>query len=345
MADDIVEEVIESLRLQSSIFCRMELTGDWGFSKPALQGAPFYIVLAGELWVRLPTQADPVRGTVGDLLILPSGDGHEILASADAPTVPFKPVLAELGWAAWSPGMRYKTGVLRHQVGNGPTTVLIAGVFGFDDRRENPLLTALPKLFHLRREDFAGGSDSWFEATTRFLCAEVDSGQPGSGSVAARLADIIFIQAVRMHLRSGREKDRGWLRGIADPQIGRSLSLMHSHPERPWSVASLAKAVSMSRARYAARFQELVGRGPLDYLTRWRMYEAAGHLSRGKGNLPELAARAGYTSDIAFSKAFKRWSGHSPTDFKRWMISNDGSGAREELAKQLQSRVDTPFEV
>lgn len=74
----------------------------------------------------------------------------------------------------------------------------------------------------------------------------------------------------------------------------------------------------MSRSRFAARFRELVGRGPLGYLTRWRMHhEAAGRLVGGKAGLAELAEQAGYRSEIAFSKAFKRWAGQAPAEFRR----------------------------
>jgi AraC-like DNA-binding protein len=109
----------------------------------------------------------------------------------------------------------------------------------------------------------------------------------------------------------------GWLRGIVDPQIGRALALIHSQADRPWLVASLANEAGMSRSRFAMRFLEVVGKSPLDYLTEWRMYEAAGRLVEGKVGLAVLASRAGYKSEIAFSKAFKRCVGHSPAEFRK----------------------------
>ena len=104
---------------------------------------------------------------------------------------------------------------------------------------------------------------------------------------------------------------------MADHEIGPALALIHGAPEQPWSVASLARELGMSRSRFAARFQEVVGQGPVDYLTHWRMYTAAGRLAEGKIALAKLAASVGYRSEVAFSKAFKRWAGLSPVEYRR----------------------------
>jgi AraC-like DNA-binding protein len=319
---DHVESVLESLKLQSSVFCRMELMGNWAFAKDALPGAPFHIVISGEAWLRLPAQVEPTRLLPGDVVILPGGDAHELTSAPGLKLIPFKAVLAQLGLEPWSSGMTLRSVPLKYGSGIGDGTRLISGVFGFGDRRKNPLLSALPPLFHVRATDAKEASPgACFPSTVALLAAEVGSGRPGSGTVAGRLADILFIQAVRFHLASGASADPGWLRGITDPQIGRALARIHSQPDRPWLVASLAKEAGMSRSRFAMRFQEIVGQSPLDYLTQWRMYEAAGQLAEGKIGLAILATRAGYKSEIAFSKAFKRCVGHSPAEFRRRLSS------------------------
>ena len=315
---DLIETVLEGLQLESTVFCRMELTGTWGFAKPALQGAPFHVILSGEAWLRLPTQSKPTLLRAGDMVILPGGDAHDIMSAPGSPLISFKALLAAQGVHPWSPGVRIKPTRRKLGVGEGPATHLVAGVFGFNDRRENPLLAALPRLFHLRAEETAATvGESWLPSTVAFLGAEVGSGQPGAGAVAARLADVLFIQAVRAYLASAEPKDPGWLRGIVDPQLGRVLTRIHAGAEKPWTVATLAQAAGMSRSRFAARFQAVIGQTPLDYLTRWRMYVAAGRLSDGRVGLAELAQQAGYRSEVAFSKAFKRWAGCSPAEFKR----------------------------
>ena len=105
-------------------------------------------------------------------------------------------------------------------------------------------------------------------------------------------------------------------KAITDPQIGQAFALIHNAPQEPWTVASLALRAGMSRAGFAARFRELVGEPPLQYLTRWRMHKAAGMLRAGPESLGEIAGRIGYEAEAAFSKAFKRWAGHAPGAYR-----------------------------
>jgi AraC-like DNA-binding protein len=143
--------------------------------------------------------------------------------------------------------------------------------------------------------------------TMNLLAAETAESAPGSELSARRLADLLFIQCIRAHIASNSEKcNKGLLRAIFDPQIGKALQFMHERVEAPWTVESLAEAAGMSRSAFALRFKELVGETPLEYLTGWRMQKAIALLQKGDRKLFEVAKSVGYDSDAAFSKAFKR---------------------------------------
>ena len=73
----------------------------------------------------------------------------------------------------------------------------------------------------------------------------------------------------------------------------------------------------MSRSAFAARFKELVGESPMQYITRWRMNLALTWLKEENVSLGELANRLGYRSEAAFSRAFKRFIGVSPGAARR----------------------------
>lgn len=317
---DVVDNLLEGLRLQNSVLCRMDLYGDWGFAKERVQGTPFHVVLLGDAWLRLGGENSFTRLHAGDLVVLPGGEAHDLMATQQAQLVPFKQTLAKLGMS-WSPGIRLDIARVSFGDGDALTTQLISGVFTFGDQRGNPLLKTLPRVFHLSGQG-AGETpaQAWLSPAIASLRAEVESALPGACAVASRLADTMLVQAVRTHVADGlatASTDQGWLRGIGDPQVGRALSMIHTHPETPWQVATLAEAVGMSRSRFAQRFQELVGDTPLDYVTQWRMYLAAGRLSEGKLGMGDLARMVGYASEVAFSKAFKRWSGQSPSEYRR----------------------------
>ena len=135
--------------------------------------------------------------------------------------------------------------------------------------------------------------------------------------VANRLAEVLFIQAIRAHIASGNEScKRGWLRAIFDPQIGAALTSIHNNVNSPWTVESLAEA-GMSRSAFAERFKGLVGQTPLEYVTEWRMQKAVQLLQQRDKKLVDVAQSIGYESDAAFSKAFKRVVGRTPGEYRR----------------------------
>ena len=137
--------------------------------------------------------------------------------------------------------------------------------------------------------------------------------------VISRLTDLLFIQGVRAHISQIKKcpETTGWLKAIADPQIGQALSLIHASPEAPWTVASLATSVSMSRSSFAARFSQLMNTSPVDYVTSWRMQKAEELLRQGVVNPSEIAPLIGYQSEAAFRKAFKRETGQTPGNMRR----------------------------
>ncbi|HET6333205.1 MAG TPA: helix-turn-helix transcriptional regulator [Polyangiales bacterium] len=73
---------------------------------------------------------------------------------------------------------------------------------------------------------------------------------------------------------------------------------------------------ALSRSGFAARFTELVGEPPLQYLGRWRMTRAAKLLRDTSEAVSTIAARVGYEGTPSFNKAFKRWRGKSPGTYR-----------------------------
>ena len=132
-----------------------------------------------------------------------------------------------------------------------------------------------------------------------------------------RLADVLVIQAIRWWLSQNLADQKGWLGALQDQQIGRAISLIHREPARGWTVASLASELAMSRSAFAARFTTLVGETPMHFVTRSRMFLAVTLLKQEQARLADVAARLGYQSEAAFSRAFKRFIGVSPGSVRR----------------------------
>jgi AraC-like DNA-binding protein len=203
---------------------------------------------------------------------------------------------------------------------------MVQGCFQLENGETSPLLGALPSLIHMRGEN--GQVVPWLDVTLKFIACEATSQLPGTEITVARLTDILFIQTVRAYIAAlpgcdGEQKGNGcWLRALVDEQIGKALTFMHARPNHSWTVAELASRVGMSRSAFSSRFTMLVGIPPLTYMTRWRMHKAGEMMRQGKVPMTEIARSAGYESEAAFSKAFKREIGVAPGTYRRQ--SSDG---------------------
>ena len=237
---------------------------------------------------------------------MPRGEGHRLLSEHGAAA----PGILELERELLSE--RYE--VLRHGEGGAPTS-LICGAVRFDHPAARHLIEVLPATICVQASD--SPQMDRIESTLRLMAAEARELRPGGEAVITRLGDILVIQALRSWLETDPEARAGWLGALRDPQIGRALGLIHRHPERAWTVASLADELAMSRSAFAARFTELVGEPVMQYVTRWRMQVAHDALATEDTTVAGLAARLGYRSEAAFARAFKRVTGVAPGAVRR----------------------------
>ncbi|HEY0181797.1 MAG TPA: AraC family transcriptional regulator, partial [Rhodopila sp.] len=144
------------------------------------------------------------------------------------------------------------------------------------------------------------------------LVEERAAEQPGTQLASAQLAQLLFIQILRAHLKTSGPMPAGWLRALGDPRIAPALRLMHADPGRTWHLDELARACAMSRTTFASHFKSVAGASPLAYLTEWRMHLAERALREEATPVSVVGQSLGYTSESAFSNAFKRVIGHSP---------------------------------
>jgi AraC-like DNA-binding protein len=301
---DVLSDVLETVRSKDLRIARAELSAPWGFKVGDTDGqAALYVVTGGAGWLEAEGLEHPLRLDTGDMVLLPRGPAHVL---RDDPSSTANP-LESLG-SLPAEGSHLAV---------GPTTALVAGRFQLEDRATHPLLSVLPSVLHVKGVE--GRPARWLEALLGLLTEELGADRPAGRMVIGRLSDLLFVEAVRAHLATlaGDQAAAGWLKALVDPQIGPALARVHEKPEAPWTVASLAHEVAMSRSAFAARFTQLVGESPLQYVTRWRMQKAAELLRTGRATLVEIADLVGYESEAAFSKAYKRWVGASPGAYRR----------------------------
>jgi AraC-like DNA-binding protein len=138
----------------------------------------------------------------------------------------------------------------------------------------------------------------------------------GSQSVLNRLSELMFVEVIRLYMDQLEGGNTGWLAGLRDPLVGRALTLLHARPSRAWTLEQLASEAAASRSVLADRFNDLVGYPPIQYLTRWRMQIAARRLMDPTARIASVAHEVGYESEAAFSRAFKKFVGQSPGQWR-----------------------------
>ncbi len=305
-AADPLGESLHFLRMSGTFYSRCELTAPWGIELPAFGNSLiFHVVTSGRCILEVD-DAEPCMLQPGELALVPHGEGHRLASEPGIPGVS----LFDLPHEQVSP--RYD--ILRID-GGGAGVSLICGVIRFDHPAGRHLINLLPRVIRLDTRNSL--QQDWMNSTLRIMAAEARQLTPGGEAVITRLADILVIQAIRSWIDHSPEARTGWLGALKDPRIGRAITLIHSDPARSWSVERLASEVAMSRSAFAARFTQLLGETPMHYVARWRMYGAMNDLNEQQATVGEVSARAGYRSEAAFSRAFKRYMGMSPGAVRR----------------------------
>ncbi|WP_058043339.1 AraC family transcriptional regulator [Streptomyces roseifaciens] len=301
---DVLSDAIAAMRTGLPHSSRSVKRAPWGVRFPASDGSGFHVVLQGSAWLLPPDGAEPVRLGPGDVVFLAHGYGHGL---ADDPGTPLEDARSKPD-GSW-PSLRDRGPV------RGDDTLMLCGAYRLNKARAHPLLTDLPPFIHLPARI---GAHDRLRAAIELLGAELADPQPGSDAVVPALLDTLLLYLLRTWWMTKRpEESSGWAAALGDPAVTAALHAIHDDPAHPWTVEELAARAALSRAAFARRFTALVGQPPLAYLTWWRMTTAGRLLREGDAPLRTVAERAGYTSEFAFAKAFKREYGVAPGRYRK----------------------------
>jgi AraC-like DNA-binding protein len=313
---DPITDIFRTLHVTAFGQHRLEATAPWGLTQEkqneervAPSGkrilptdlAHFAMLSRGNCWLSVEGISNPIPLTGGDCFLL-ARDTSIVLR--DTPRTRPRSTFREIGAKANSN--------VAHYGGGGAPTTIVCGSFSFDRASLTPITQLLPSYILIKADQ---ARTLALHNTLQALASEMAEQAPGSGVVATRLAEVLFIQILRAHIASEPERNKGWLRAVFDPQLGIALGAIHNRVNTPWTVESLAEAAGMSRSSFAARFKELLGQTPLEYVTEWRMQKAMQLLQQRDKKLIDVARLVGYESDAAFSKAFKRVVGANTGEY------------------------------
>lgn len=303
---DLVGEAISAMRTGEPQAARALLTPPWGLRFPAAGGAGVQVILRGTAWLLPPDGGEPIHMAAGDVALIRRLRPHGM---ADHPSTSLSDVTIDEHDPAehWpADGSAMDEGV--------PGAVLLGGSYYLNGARPHPLFESLPEVIHLPARIGAAGR---VRTVVELLGAEMDVERPGVRAAVPALLDLLLLYTMRTWLETTAQPI-GWAQALRDPALRAALRAIQERPSEPWTVASLAREASLSRAAFARRFSALTGQPPLTYLTWWRMTIASRLLQTTDASMDTIAGRVGYNSEYAFSKAFKRELGLAPAHYRRW---------------------------
>jgi AraC-like DNA-binding protein len=315
-ASDLLSELLRSVRFTGALYYRISTSSPWpairvpdgselvsAFGGRTRTVVSFHVVVEGSCWTGIEGQP-AIRLQAGDVVVYPKGDAYfmtcrrgELPPPPDS--APLIRLLQDVSAATVAPWLTFGSELDR--------TTFVCGFLGCDPRPFDPLLGVLPSLLMVRRTE-----QRLAPLIDLALTGADDS--PGSRSVRERLSESMFLEAIRLHLSSAEDLD--WLGGSPDQLVGRAMTMLQHELSRPWSLDLLAREVGVSRSVLAQRFTTTVGEPPMHYLARRRIQSAAGLLTETTATVAAIAQSVGYGSEAAFSHAFKRSFGMSPSAWR-----------------------------
>jgi AraC-like DNA-binding protein len=292
---DLLSELLASVHLRGERIA--EYTPHGAFSIMFAGSGTLHIIESGELEIGLDGDERSERLRRGDVILLPRGDAHHMTTMKQR--------------AAHRLAGRERVGDTSHEA---EPVRWLCGTFMIGDSEASHLLASLPAVIMLR-----GARDrelEWLEVSRRMLLIEMRSPTQGSVVMIARILDLLFIQILRAWA-AGQDATPNWLAGALDPQLGPALSAIHTDPRHDWSVEDLARSCSLSRSAFAERFVARVGKPPASDLAHVRLDAAATLLRDTPTPVGLVADKVGYTSEAAFSRAFRNRYGKPPSRWRR----------------------------
>jgi AraC-like DNA-binding protein len=304
MPTDQLSEVLRLVEARSAITGGFAVGGNWTTRFELALPLKFMAMVRGSAVLRTNGVAGSIELDVGDVVVLNSrrwatlsggrGDGLSAeFTITEANT--FVPVDGE------------------------DVDVLIGGHVDVNSAGVELLVAALPPVVHVR-----GADAVQLRGLIERLYDEVVEDRIGAGFAINQHAQLLVLAVLRAYITQAEQLPAGWLRVLGDERLRPAVRVMHAEPGKPWRLEELARAAAMSRTSFAERFRAVAGVPPLAYLNAWRMLLAQRALRDAETRVGPLAYELGYTSESAFSNAFKREVGMSPLRYR--------ASVRDELA-------------
>jgi AraC-like DNA-binding protein len=309
---DVLDDVLAQVRGSGAAFCRTIATPPWGLNFIAPAELSLVCMLHGSAWIVQP-DSEPIQVGEGDIVLIRTGTSYLVADQADSGPIAtvdgnYRCTLSGGGGndeRSWRVAGR-TLGEPRPQA---DADLLVSANYHVERELSVLLLDVLPAAAKVERSEGIAPLLSLIEE-------EIDHDRPGQQVVLDRLLDLVLVRTLRAWFDGAAVHLPVGYRALSDPGLGHVLRRIHEDPAYPWTVAELAQEAGMASSTFSRRFTGLVGFSPLQYVTRWRMDLAADRLLEPGATVGAVASGLGYSDGFAFSAAFKRNRGISPSAYR-----------------------------
>lgn len=302
---DFLSLLFDDLHLTAAEYFFVAASDPWAIELNTQGRSVFHAVLQGEIRIRIGSEVKLLRA--GDILVLPTGQRHRLERAGAAAVADAVDLTHAFQGHSDAPII---LGDSSHEVG----THILSACCHFDADMGQPLLSALPAAVHVQGSQ--NSLPEWLRIGIEFLMQELRQSRPGRQTILNRLGDIWFIECLRTYIEALPAANDNWLRALKDPALATVLSAVHRAPEHNWRVTELAELAFLSRSAFAERFQRIMGKPPLTYVSEHRMRLASWQLKHTDQPICRIAEAVGYASETAFGQAFKRSHGLAPGQYR-----------------------------
>jgi len=303
---DALADILKAIRLHTSTYFCSDFNTNWGMDIPHSDSGLFHVIVEGKCYVKIQNRDDPIHMNEGDIVAFPTGGAHWISNQAESEKREGGKVVEQI-LAGNNPFYNEESTVKNKQT-------LLCGAFDYDTSISHPFLRDLPCFIHIQANE--SSEFVWLKELVSVLAKESKFPSPGSSVIIDRLTEVLFIQILRSYVQRDQSK-LNYMSALHDTKIGPILNQIHAEEEAQWTVEKLANEAALSRSAFTERFIRLVGESPKTYLINWRMQKAKTELESTDLSMFKISESAGYSSESAFSKAFKQYFNVAPGTYRK----------------------------
>ncbi|MBL4910681.1 MAG: AraC family transcriptional regulator [Alteromonadaceae bacterium] len=311
---DALADILKTLRISAKTFSCNDFSSPWGIQVDKSETGLFHVIISGSCWLTLGKDKK-IRLDTGDIVAFPTGGSHGISDMPESERLPGDKVVAQL--------LKQQNPFSCCEQKPNNITSLMCGSFTHDTSLNHPFLRDLPCFIHIKAVETP--ELEWLRMLMKVLACESRTPSPGSSVIIDRLTEVLFIQLLRTHIKNSPKENCNntcYLSALNDPQIGQALNLIHNENKAILTVEKLGSSVAMSRTAFTDKFSKLIGIPPKTYLLNWRMQKAKTKLATSQEQMFTIAQYAGYSSEAAFSKAFKHFFNITPGKVRKQRLAS-----------------------